>query len=144
MTRSALPWRIGSKTDELNSAIEWAVWLTRDSGRPAASALGIAPIRGRLATTWTISARNRRARIRSIRFCSVVPPPETHTASRIGGLVIGGVRVRNPRSRTSRVEAGRDKFIMTAQYWNSKSTANHAHTSITECRVLCAWPTLGR
>src|SRR5271166_1395866 len=67
-------------------------WLARDRGRPAASALGIAPIRGRLATTWTISARNRRARIRSIRYCSIIPPPETHTASRIGGLVIGGLR----------------------------------------------------
>src|SRR5271165_1778531 len=96
MTRSALLWRIGSKTDVLNSADECAVWLTRDRGTPAASALVIAPIRGRLATTWTISARNRRARIRSIRFCSVVPPPETHTASRIGGSVIGGVRGEAP------------------------------------------------
>src|SRR5208337_469155 len=96
MTRSALLWRIGSKTDALNSADECAVWLARDRGRPAPSALAIAPIRGRLATTWTISACNRRARIRSIRFCSVVPPPETHTASRIGGSVIGGVRGEAP------------------------------------------------
>src|SRR5271165_524546 len=128
MTRSALLWRIGSKTDVLNSADECAVWLTRDRGRPAASALGIAPIRGRLATTWTISARNRWARIRSIRFCSVVPPPETHTASRIGGSVIGGVRGAKstvpdlPGTSGMRLvhydRAGME-FKMTAQEWNS-------------------------
>src|SRR5262245_13791873 len=92
MTRSALLWRIGSKTEALNSVRDRALRLARARGIPAASARAMAPIRGRLATTWTISALSRRARIRSIRFWSVVPSPETHTASRIGGWTIGGSR----------------------------------------------------
>ena len=59
---------------------------------PAASARAMAPIPGLLATTWTTSAPQPPARMRSIRFCSVVPPPETQTARRIGGSMIGGVR----------------------------------------------------
>src|SRR5690242_3334235 len=59
---------------------------------PAASARGMAPILGLLATTCTIDALSFRARIRSIRFCRVVPPPETQTARRIGGWSIGGSR----------------------------------------------------
>src|SRR3954470_4615620 len=92
MTRSALLRRMGSKTEVLNSAVDWAVRLASARGIPAASARGIAPILGLLATTWTIWARSHLARIRSIRFWSVVPPPETQTASRIGGSVIGGLR----------------------------------------------------
>jgi hypothetical protein len=72
--------------------MEPAVRLASARGMPADSARAIAPIRGRLATTWTISARIRRARIRSIRFWSVVPPPETQTASRMGESMMGGLR----------------------------------------------------
>jgi len=92
MTRSALLWRIGSKTEVLNSVRERALRFARANGLPAASARAMAPIRGRLATTWTISALRRRARIWSMRFWSVVPSPETHTARRIGGFTIGGWR----------------------------------------------------
>ena len=100
----ALADRVEDRGAELGASI-WAVRLARASGMPAASARAIAPIRGLLATTWTICAFSRRARIRSIRFWSVVPPPETQTASRIGGSVIGGLRRKSahggktPRSR---------------------------------------------
>jgi hypothetical protein len=52
----------------------------------------MAPIPGLEARTQTISALSRPAAMRSIRFWSVDPPPDTQTARRMGGSVMGGSR----------------------------------------------------
>ena len=101
--------------------------VARDTGMLAASARSMAPIRGLLATTWTISARSRPAAIWSIRFWSVVPPPETQTARRIGGtfVVIGGSRGASDIGQTPplKIRAG-------------AQCIDNPHAAVAEGRVL--------
>ena len=87
MTRSALLSRIGSKTAALNSATGLRpAARPRASGMPAASALrDRADPRPAGDHLDDLGLEPAVAAIRSIRFCSVVPPPETQTARRIGG-----------------------------------------------------------
>src|SRR6516225_9165186 len=106
-TSSAPASRQEAKIRRLNSSTDPAsLRLTTSARRPARRARSSPKASGLLEITKTIWAASRPSAMWSIRFCSVVPPPESRTAMRIGEASLMDSHIKDATGVVTQQQAG--------------------------------------